>query len=75
MCYTIDGKRMLVNQKKALRKDDSMDAVQVVKKQENTCTIDDAMQVLFLKLDEALDDFENGRVISEKEMWAELDAI
>ena len=52
-----------------------MDTVKVMNKQENTYTIDDAMQVLFSKLDEALDDFENGRVISEEEMWAELDAI
>lgn len=52
-----------------------MEAAQVQNKQENTYTIDDAMQVLFSKLDEGLDDFENGRVISEEEMWAELDAI
>lgn len=52
-----------------------MDAVKVMNKQENAYTINDAMQVIFSKLDEALDDFENGRVISEEEMWAELDAI
>lgn len=52
-----------------------MEAVQVLNKQENTYTIDDAVKVLFSKLDEGLDDFENGRVISEEEMWAELDAI
>lgn len=52
-----------------------MDAVKIVNKQENTYTIDDAMQVIFSKLDVALDDFKNGRVISEDEMWAELDAI
>ena len=52
-----------------------MDAVKVMNKQENTYTISDAMQVIFSKLDVALDDFENGRVISEDEMWAELDAI
>lgn len=52
-----------------------MDAVKVINKQENTYTINDAMQVIFSKLDVALDDFENGRVISEDEMWAELDAI
>ncbi len=52
-----------------------MDAVKVMNKQENTYTINDAMQVIFSKLDVALDDFENGRVISEDEMWAELDAI
>ena len=52
-----------------------MDAVKVMNKQENTYTINDAMQVIFSKLDVALDDFENGRVISEDDMWAELDAI
>ena len=52
-----------------------MDAVKVMNKQENTYTINDAMQVIFSELDVALDDFENGRVISEDEMWAELDAI
>ena len=52
-----------------------MDAVKVMNKQENTYTINDAMQVIFSKLDVALDDFENGRVISEDEMWAELNAI
>lgn len=49
-----------------------MEAVQVAK---NTYTIDDAVDVLFTKLDEAIDDMENGRVISEEKMWAELDAI
>ena len=34
-----------------------------------------AMNILYAKLDEAIDDLENGRVISEEEMWAELDAI
>lgn len=52
-----------------------MDTVKVVNKQENAYTINDAMQVIFSKLDDALDDYENGRVISEDEMWAELDAI
>ena len=36
---------------------------------------DFSMGVLFSKLDEAIDDMENGRVISEEELWAELDAI
>jgi len=49
-----------------------MEAIQVAK---NAYTINDAMDVLFSKLDEAIDDMENGRVISEEEMWAELDAI
>lgn len=53
-------------------KDDYMEAIQVTK---NAYTINDAMDVLFSKLDEVIDDMENGRVISEEEMWAELDAI
>ena len=52
-----------------------MGAVQTTKKEENAYTIEDAMNVLFSKLDEAVDDMENGRVISEEEMWTELDAI
>ena len=32
---------------------------------------DDAMKVLFSKLDEAIDDVENGRVISEEDLWEE----
>lgn len=33
------------------------------------------MQELFSKLDEAIDDMEQGRVLSEEELWAEIDAI
>lgn len=49
-----------------------MEATRVTK---NAYTINDAMDVLISKLDEAIDDMENGRVVSEEEMWAELDAI
>lgn len=49
-----------------------MEAIQMTK---NTYTINDSVDVLFSKLDEAIDDMENGRVISEEEMWTELDAI
>lgn len=49
-----------------------MDAIQ---RTNPTYTLEDARNVLFSKLDEAIDDMENGRVISEEEMWAELDAI
>ena len=38
-------------------------------------TLDDAVDVLLTKLDNAIDDLENGRVISEEEMWMELEAI
>ena len=38
-------------------------------------TIEDAVEILFSKLDEAIDDMENGRVLSIEEVWEELDAI
>ena len=53
----------------------SMEAIRSINHQEMANTLDDAMQVLFLKLDDAIDDVENGRVISEEELWKELDAI
>ena len=42
---------------------------------ENASSIDDAMEVLFGKLDEAIDDMENGRVQSIEEAWKEIDSI
>ncbi|MBD5466172.1 MAG: hypothetical protein HDR22_10235 [Lachnospiraceae bacterium] len=42
---------------------------------EKTYTIDDAMEVLFEKLDEAIDDMENGRVQTIEEAWKEIDSI
>lgn len=38
-------------------------------------TINDAMNVWLSKLDEAIDDLENGRVLTEEELWEEIDAI
>jgi hypothetical protein len=38
-------------------------------------TINDAMEVLLDKVSTAIDDMEAGRVISEEEMWEELDSI
>lgn len=52
-----------------------MEAMRSINHQDMTNTLDDAMQVLFSKLDDAIDDVENGRVISEEELWKELDAI
>ncbi len=49
-----------------------MDVIQTTK---NASTISDAIEVLFSKLDDAIDDVESGRVISEEEMWTELDAV
>ena len=41
----------------------------------SSLSVNDAMGVLFTKLDEAIDDMENGRVLSEEELWTEIDAI
>lgn len=41
----------------------------------SSLSINDAMNVLFSKLDEAIDDMENGRVLSDEELWEEIDAI
>ena len=38
-------------------------------------TLEDAVEILFSKLDEAIDDMENGRVLSIEEVWEELDTI
>ncbi|MDD6057484.1 MAG: hypothetical protein PUB98_04425 [Clostridiales bacterium] len=43
--------------------------------QDASHTINDAMNELFSKLDEAIDDMEAGRVLTEEELWAEIDTI
>lgn len=52
-----------------------METVRSMSNRDASNTLDDAMQILLSKLDEAIDDVENGRVISEEELWEELDAI
>ena len=52
-----------------------MEAVRSISNQDTANTLDDAMQVLFAKLDDSIDDAGNGRIISEAELWEELDAI
>ena len=52
-----------------------MEAVRSISNRDTANALDEAMQVLFSKLDEAIDDVENGRVISEEELWKELDTI
>lgn len=44
-------------------------------RQEDICSIENAMNTLFVKLDKAIDDIENGRVITENEMWEKLGKI
>ena len=52
-----------------------MALAQETKSRETTYTINDAMDVLLSKLDEAIDDMENGRVQTVEEAWAEIDAV
>lgn len=52
-----------------------MVSAKVVKTSEDCYTVENAMNVLLSKLDEALDDVEHGRVLNEDELWTEIDAI
>lgn len=48
---------------------------QAIKRVNQTYDEQEAMQVLFHKLDEAIDDMEQGRVQTIEEAWKEIDAI
>lgn len=52
-----------------------MALAQVVKTHESTYTLDDAMDILLTKMDEAIDDMENGRVQTIDDAWEEIDAL
>lgn len=52
-----------------------MASIEAIKLKETSNDINVAMEILFSKLDEAIDDMENGRVLTEEEIWAEIDAI
>lgn len=52
-----------------------MALAQATKSRETTYTLDDAMDVLLSKLDDAIDDMENGRVQTIEEAWEEIDAL
>lgn len=52
-----------------------MDAVYGLEGQESSYVLEDAMEALMLELDGAIDDQKSGRVISEEELWEEIDAI
>lgn len=52
-----------------------METTNIMDRQNASLTMDDAVNVLFSKLDEAIDDMENGRVLTEEELWAEIDLI
>lgn len=52
-----------------------MALAQATKSHEETYTVNDAMDVLLAKLDEAIDDMEHGRVQTIDEAWEDIDAI
>ena len=52
-----------------------MALAEAIKTEENFYTVDNAMNALLSKLDEALDDVEHERVLDEIDFWAEIDAI
>lgn len=52
-----------------------MALVETTKIVQSTYTINDAMDVLLSKLDEAIDDMENGRVQTIDEAWEEIDKV
>ena len=45
------------------------------RQQKSIYRINDGMNVLLSKLDEAIDDLENGCVLTEEELWEEIDSI
>ncbi len=52
-----------------------MALAEAVKTAESTYTINDSMNVLLGKVDEAIDDMENGRVQTIDEAWEEIDKV
>ncbi len=52
-----------------------MALAQASKSHETTYTLDDAMDILLTKLDDAIDDMEAGRVQAVEETWKEIDEI
>lgn len=51
-----------------------MEALQIIKK-ETVESLNDAMNTLYPILDEGLNDYENGRVVSEEDAFKMLDNI
>lgn len=49
-----------------------MEIATVIKTAKTSYTINDAMEVLFGKLNEAIDDMENGKVQTLEEAWKEI---
>ncbi len=54
---------------------ETVQTVHAVNRQSNMQTVDDAMKVLFSKLDKAIDDMEQGRTQTIEKAWEEIDKI
>lgn len=52
-----------------------MDATHSVINQKAACRWETEMDALLSELDDAIDDVEHGRVLSEDELWKDIDAI
>ncbi len=52
-----------------------MIAAEATKTRESTYSVNDAIDILLEKLDEGIDDLENGRVQSIEEAWEDIDQI
>lgn len=52
-----------------------MALAQATKSREASYTINDSMDVLLTKLDEAIDDIENNRIQTIDDAWKEIDII
>ena len=54
---------------------ETMQTAQAVNRQNNMQTVDDAMNILFSRLDEAINDMEHGRTQSIEDALEEFDKI
>ena len=52
-----------------------MISAEAKKTRESTYSVNDAIDILLEKLDEGIDDLENGRVQSIEEAWEDIDQI
>lgn len=78
--FLVKALKMAYNEKHSTKICDTegvefMALAEAIKTSENSYTVENAMDALLSKLDEALDDVEHGRVLDEDDLWAEIDVI
>ena len=52
-----------------------MDVIKTVENEAKTFSLEDAAKSFLTRIDEGLDDFENGRIVSSEDLWDEVDKI